>query len=74
MYLGSQFNYWGSLFAALGYIGLCMWIFAGPRLLPVTNALAATGRMAFTNYLLQSVICTTIFYGHGLGLFGHVVK
>ena len=28
--------------------------------------------MALTNYLLQSVICTTIFYGHGLGLFGRV--
>ena len=28
--------------------------------------------MALTNYLLQSVICTTIFYGHGLGLYGQV--
>ena len=28
--------------------------------------------MALTNYLLQTVICTTIFYGHGLGLFGRV--
>jgi len=30
------------------------------------------GRMALSNYLLQSVICTTIFYGTGLGLFGRV--
>ena len=28
--------------------------------------------MALTNYLMQSVICTAIFYGHGLGLFGRV--
>lgn len=34
--------------------------------------LAATGRMALTNYLLQSLIFTTIFYGYGLGLFGQV--
>src|SRR5262249_52052055 len=34
--------------------------------------LAAVGRMALSNYLLQSVICTTIFYGYGLGLFGRV--
>jgi uncharacterized protein len=30
--------------------------------------------MALTNYLLQSVICTTIFYGHGFGLFGRVER
>jgi uncharacterized protein len=34
--------------------------------------LAAVGRMALTNYLLQSVICTTIFYSYGLDLFGKV--
>jgi uncharacterized protein len=30
--------------------------------------------MAFTNYILQTVICTFIFYGHGLGLFGTVSR
>lgn len=34
--------------------------------------IAAAGRMALTNYLLQSLICTTIFYSYGLGLFGLV--
>jgi len=30
--------------------------------------LAAMGRMALTNYLLQSVVATLLFYGYGLGL------
>jgi uncharacterized protein len=31
---------------------------------------AAAGRMAFTNYISQTLICVTIFYGFGFGLFG----
>jgi uncharacterized protein len=36
------------------------------------NSLAAVGRMALTNYLMQSVICTTLFYSYGFGLYGSV--
>mgnify|MGYP006159207105 CR=1 FL=1 len=32
--------------------------------------LGAAGRMAFSNYLITSLIMTTIFYGYGLGWFG----
>ncbi|MFP4440355.1 MAG: DUF418 domain-containing protein [Chloroflexaceae bacterium] len=38
------------------------------RLMP----LAAVGRTALSNYLLQTLVCTTIFYGYGLGLMGQV--
>ncbi len=31
---------------------------------------AAAGRMPLTNYLMQSVLCTFVFYGYGLGLYG----
>ncbi len=33
---------------------------------------APLGRMAFTNYLAQSIVFGWIFYGYGLGLFGRV--
>jgi uncharacterized protein len=34
------------------------------------RALAAVGQMAFTNYLMQSIICTFFFFGYGFGYFG----
>jgi uncharacterized protein len=67
--VGDQLNYWGALFVALGWIGTVLLFCRRGRHL---RALAAVGRTALSNYLMQSVICTTIFYGHGLGLFGRV--
>jgi uncharacterized protein len=42
-------------------------LFAGP-----TKALANVGRMALTNYLMHTLICTTLMYGYGFGRFGSV--
>jgi len=67
--ISQQLHYWGNLFVALGWTALVMLLCQ--RGWPL-NAMANVGRMALTNYLLQSVICTTIFYGHGFGLFGYV--
>ncbi len=58
----------GSLFYASLFVLL---VKAGARF--ITAPLASVGRMAFTNYLTQSLIMTTIFYGgRGFGLFGEV--
>jgi uncharacterized protein len=32
------------------------------------------GQMAFTNYLGQSIICSLIFYGYGLGYYGKLQR
>ncbi len=72
MFTGSQYNYWGSLLVSFGYIGMVMLIAKSERMPLVVNRFAAVGRMALTNYFLQTLICTTLFYGHGLGWFGQV--
>ena len=35
---------------------------------------AAAGRLALTNYLLHSVILTTVFYGYGFGLYAEIPR
>lgn len=73
-FLGSQFNYWGSVFMSFGYMCIVMLCFRRGWFLDMQMRLAAVGRMALTNYLLHTIICTTIFYGHGLGWFGYMSR
>ncbi len=40
----------------------------------LTARIAAAGRMAFTNYLMTSVLCTLFFYGYGLGWYGYLSR
>ncbi len=62
----------GAPVLALGYIaGLTLLLQQAAwraRLWP----LAAVGRMALTNYLMQSLIATSLFYGYGFGHFGQI--
>ena len=73
-FLGRQFNEWGSLFVALAYVGAVMFACVAGTAAWLRSRLAAVGRTAFSNYIAQTLICTTIFYGHGLGLFGRVSR
>lgn len=61
-----------SIFVSIAYASvLILLVKAGVKVL--TEPLAAVGRMAFTNYIAQSLIMTTIFWGgRGFGLFGEV--
>jgi len=71
----SQLNYWGSIAVAVGLIGLVMrWCRSGIGG-GLKRALASVGQTALTNYLMQTIICTFIFYGGwGLGYFGNVER
>lgn len=75
-YLFPTVDFLGMLFAlgtnllTLGYIFLIAWFYQLWRDRKVFKALASVGKLSLTNYLFQSIICTMIFYGYGLGLFG----
>jgi uncharacterized protein len=54
----------------LAHVAVIMMIVKTGTLKALTTRLAAVGQMAFSNYVLQSIICSTLFYGYGFGLFG----
>jgi uncharacterized protein len=69
---GIFYNAFGSLVVALGHVGLLMRIVQSGALGWLTARLAAVGRMALSNYLFDSILCTTLFYGYGFGLFAQI--
>lgn len=60
----------GRLFTTLGHVGLFMLFIKSGILGFLQRSFAAVGQLALTNYLMQSVITSIIFYGDGLALFG----
>lgn len=67
-------NTLGSVWLVIAYIsGINCWCMSNVYR-SLQQALANVGRMALSNYLLQSLIGTSIFYGYGLGLFAQVQR
>ena len=61
---------WQRLAVSLGHAAVVLIIVKAGALQWITRPLAAVGQTALSNYLGTSVICTLIFNGYGLGLFG----
>jgi uncharacterized protein len=57
---------------SLAYASTVALLFLRPEWVPRLRPFAAVGRTALSNYLMQTVICTTLYYGYGFGLYGSV--
>jgi uncharacterized protein len=62
------------LLQALGHMSLIMLLYKNGVFGFLWKWLSKVGQMAFSNYLMQSIICVTIFYGFGFGVYGKLER
>ncbi len=60
----------GNLPASLGYVGLVIVMLHSATAFSKIRVLAPFGRMALTNYLMQSLVASLFFFGYGFGHWG----
>lgn len=65
---------WRRLATSMAHLGVIILLWKSGAFQLLVKGLANLGQMAFTNYLMQSLICTLIFYGYGLGMFGKIQR
>lgn len=70
------FEFYGisRLFRSLGIFGGIMLLYKSGLFKWFFALMRPVGQMAFTNYLMQSLICGLIFYGIGFGLYGKLQR
>lgn len=64
----------GRIPLTMGHLGLLMLFCRSNVLGWLKSSLAAVGRMAFSNYIMHSVISAFVFYGFGLGLYARLER
>ena len=62
----------GGPLLALFYITFIVLIAQNRTALKIMKPLSNVGRMSISNYLLQSIVFTIVFYGYGFGLYGSI--
>ena len=72
--VGEALFYIGQFVMAAGYFGLIMRLLCHVKWQKILAIFTPMGRMALSNYLMHSVILTTIFYGYAGGYFGEISR
>lgn len=62
----------GGPFVAMFYASSIALIASSDKGKKLLQPLAYVGRLSLTNYLMQSIVFTTLFYGYGIGLFDRI--
>lgn len=70
--LGAALPNLATVVLAMGYGAVVLALTQHPVAGPLLRVFAPLGRMAFSNYIMQSVIFGFIFFGYGLGYFGRL--
>jgi len=71
-FISSTFHIVGGVLLCLFYVSAIVLLYDKGKISIIGRYLAPVGRMALTNYLLHSLICTTLFLPYGFGLFGEI--
>jgi uncharacterized protein len=64
----------GRLSIALGHLGMLMLLCKSAIFPWLSNTLGAVGQLAFSNYVMQSVITAFLFTGYGFKLYGQLER
>lgn len=68
------FNELSRTLRSIGFLGFVMLLYKSGLFKWLFELLRPVGQMAFTNYLMQSLMCGLFFYGIGLGNFGQLER
>lgn len=64
----------GKIPTTCGHIALIMLFIKSGWLSILQKSLAAVGQMAFTNYIMHTIICNFIFLGYGFSMYGKLQR
>ncbi|PFG07090.1 DUF418 domain-containing protein [Bacillus sp. es.034] len=65
-------DFLGGPFLSVSYAIILSLLLLNEKMMKWSKPIASVGKMSLTNYLMQSIIGTLIFYSYGFGLYGEV--